>query len=102
MLLDIHFDIAKGASHPALVVPRLFRKPLRLRGDEAVSFLAALLPKFNGAECATASLGEAVSRVDAAERESRNQHKSVLIPEGVTDRLKAEQERRQKSAGESA
>jgi len=57
---------------PELVVPRL-RNELRLRGNEAVDFLAALLPKLNGADCVDASIPHAVNNVTEAEARSRRE-----------------------------
>ena len=55
---------------PELVLPGLGAE-VRLRGDEAVDFLTAFLPKVNGADCVDASLGRAISMVSEAEAQGR-------------------------------
>jgi hypothetical protein len=55
---------------------------LRLRGDDAAEFLAALLPKLNGADCADVPLRDVVTRVNGAERAARNHTASVVSKAG--------------------
>ncbi|HEX7978516.1 MAG TPA: hypothetical protein VF461_07940, partial [Gemmatimonadaceae bacterium] len=59
-------------SGPVLVLPRLFGS-LRLTGDRAVTALASLLPRINGADCAGADLDAVVATVTQAEKDRRKQ-----------------------------
>jgi hypothetical protein len=59
-------------SGPALVLPR-WRGNLRLTGDRAVTALASLLPRINGADCAGVNLGPVVETVTRAEKGARKQ-----------------------------
>ncbi len=65
-LNEIRFD-GNLKTAPALVIPR-WKSQVRLAGVDAARFLAALLPKVNGVECAGASIEVALKKVAAAER----------------------------------
>jgi hypothetical protein len=65
-LNSIRFERVPSTEPPVLVVPQR-GADLRLRGPAAASFLASLLPKVNGADCASASIKNAVARVTEAE-----------------------------------
>lgn len=58
---------------PELVLPG-HGAELRLRGDEAVDFLTAFLPRVNGADCVDASIGRAINAVAEAEAQGRRLH----------------------------
>ena len=66
----LRFAIPNPEKPPVLYVPR-FGADLALRGDEALEFLAALLPKFNGADCVDADVRRAVQDVTEAEAQGR-------------------------------
>jgi hypothetical protein len=66
----LRFAIPNPDKPPVLYVPRL-ATDLVLRGDEAVEFLAALLPRINGADCVDASIRRAVQDVTEAEAQGR-------------------------------
>lgn len=64
-LNQLRFKSGKNNEPPVLIVPR-FGEDQEMRGDGAVDFLAALLPRLNGVDC-VASVQVAVERVDDAE-----------------------------------
>ena len=66
----LRFAIPDPTKPPVLYVPRLGTE-LALRGDEAMEFLAALLPRINGADCVDASIRRAVQVVTEAEAQGR-------------------------------
>ena len=74
--MRLRFAIPDPNKPPVLYVPRL-GADLTLRGEEAVEFLAALLPKINGADCVDASIRSAVQYVTAAEEEGRRLQKQA-------------------------
>jgi hypothetical protein len=68
-LQDIHLHTAQN-ERPSVIVPRGGER-ITLRRAKAAAFLGSLLPKLNGADCATVSISDAVNRVTAAEDEAR-------------------------------
>ena len=72
----LRFAIPDPNKPPVLYVPRL-GEDRALRGEDAVEFLAALLPKINGADCVDASIRSAVQYVTAAEEEGRRLQKQA-------------------------
>jgi hypothetical protein len=66
----LRFAIPDPNKPPVLYVPR-FGADRALRGDEAIEFLAALLPKINGADCVDASIRRAIQDVTEAEAQGR-------------------------------
>ncbi|GLC25698.1 hypothetical protein [Roseisolibacter agri] len=66
-LAEIHFAVDDATGQPTLVVPRMVGGELRLRGRDAAGLLVRLLPRINGADCASASLTDALARVGYAE-----------------------------------
>ena len=67
-----YIERTSGDSRPTLVLPRL-RGDLRLTGDAAVTALASLLPRINGADCVGVDLGAAIDTVTSAEKGARKQ-----------------------------
>jgi hypothetical protein len=67
-----YIERTSGDSRPALVLPR-WRGDLRLTGDHAVTALASLLPRINGADCVGVDLNAALDTVTSAEKGARKQ-----------------------------
>ena len=67
-LQDILLQTAED-SRPTVIVPRGGQR-IVLRQARAAAFLASILPKLNGADCASVSISDAVDRVTAAEEDA--------------------------------
>lgn len=72
---DMMLDGADDDGRPAVVLPG--RQNRRFKNQDAARLLAVLLPRLNGANCATASVRAAVARVTDAEKEERTHSKTV-------------------------
>jgi hypothetical protein len=68
----VYIERPTDKSGPALVLPR-WRGNLRLTGDRAVTALASLLPRINGADCFGVNLAPVVEEVTRAEKGARKQ-----------------------------
>ena len=88
---DIFIDSSNSNLGPQLVISG--RRPCRFSGLDAAQILARLLPKLNGAECATASVRAALAKVARAEREERGHIASV-----GRKRRRKESERREEAS----
>lgn len=67
---EIRFVRGHPNAAPDLEIPQ-GKGIARLAGDEALTFLAALLPRLNGADCATVSVAGVVKRVERIERKAQ-------------------------------
>lgn len=72
---EIYIDADDDGAPPAVILPG--RTARRLVGLEAARFLSALLPKLNGADCATASVHAAAKRVAHFEKQERSHADSI-------------------------
>ena len=73
-----------------LVLPR-WRGDLRLTGERAVTALASLLPRINGADCAGADLSAAVEKVTRAEKGARQRPEPARPGRGARRRQRGKQ-----------
>ena len=85
-----HIVRPTGSTRAAVVLPR-WRGDLRLTGPRAVTALASILPRINGADCAGADLSAAVGKVTRAEIGARQHAEPVRLGRGARRRLRGRQ-----------
>ena len=85
-----HIVRPTGSSRAVVVLPR-WRGELRLSGTRAVTALASILPRINGADCADADVSAAVGKVARAERGARNRAEAPRSERGARHRRRGKQ-----------